>query len=174
MPGKPWQCRGATLIMSKENITHIGGQHYPCRRATLVMSGGNITHAGDGVRRGRGRGFWRRGRCRRRRRRGPIDFVWGWPGTEAKKYHDGYGFSNIIAAHGEEAAKRVLEILAHGKYYVDRSERDAYPVVRGTDVLSVKRRSDNFYVVTSDVDKEKAADYARRGGQVENRAGDDA
>lgn len=39
MPGKHWQCRGATLIMSEENITHIGGQHYPCRRATLPMPG---------------------------------------------------------------------------------------------------------------------------------------
>ena len=138
------------------------------------MSGGNITHAGDGVRRGRGGGFWRRGRCRRRRRRGPIDFVWGWPGTEAKNYHDGYGFSNIIAAHGEEAAKRVPEILANGKYYHDERERGAILVTYRGIVLSLKQRTGNFYVVTSYNDTEKAADYARRGGQVENRAGDDA
>lgn len=138
------------------------------------MSEGNITHAGDGVRRGRGGRFWRRGRCRRRRRRGPIDFVWGWPGTEAKKYHDGYGFSHIIAAHGEEAAKRVPEILAHGKYFHDEQERDAYTVVFRNEIVSVKRKRGNFLVVTSYASDKKATAYVRRGGQIENKAKDDS
>ena len=108
------------------------------------------------------------------RKLGPIDFVWGWPGTEAKKYHDGYGFSHIIAAHGEEAAKRVPEILAHGKYFHDEQERDAYTVVFRNEIVSVKRKRGNFLVVTSYASDKKATAYVRRGGQIENKAKDDS
>lgn len=106
------------------------------------------------------------------RKLGPIDFVWGWPGTEAKKYHDGYGFSHIIAAHGEEAAKRVPEILAHGKYFHDEQRVGDYLIVYKSEVVSLKQRTGNFYVVTSYTADKKATAYVRRGGQIENKAKD--
>lgn len=108
------------------------------------------------------------------RKLGPIDFVWGWPGTEAKKYHDGYGFSHIIAVHGEESAKRVPEILAHDKYFHDEQRVGDYLIVYKSEVVSLKQRTGNFYVVTSYTADKKATAYVRRGGQIEKKAKDDS
>ena len=86
----------------------------------------------------------------------------------------GYGFSHIIAKHGEEAAQKVPKILAFGKYFHDEQERDAYTVVLGNEVVSVKRETGNFLVVTSYASDKKATAYLRRGGQIENKAKDDS
>lgn len=108
------------------------------------------------------------------RRLGPIDFVWGREGNPGRDYEGGYGFSHIIAKHGEEAARRVPAILAYGKYFHDEQERDAYTVVLGNEVVSVKRETGNFLVVTSYASDKKATAYLRRGGQIENKAKDDS
>jgi phage gp29-like protein len=70
---------------------------------------------------------------------GPINFKWGQKGNPAKKYDGGHGFSHIIAKHGEDAARKVPETLAYGKYYPDETESDAYTVVHGNNVVSLKR-----------------------------------
>ena len=103
-----------------------------------------------------------------------IDFVWGREGNPGRDYEGGYGFSHIIAKHGEEAARRVPAILAYGKYFHDEQERDAYTVVLGNEVVSVKRETGNFLVVTSYASDKKATAYLRRGGQIENKAKDDS
>ena len=108
------------------------------------------------------------------RRLGPIDFVWGREGNPGRDYEGGYGFSHIIAKHGEEAAQKVPKILAFGKYFHDEQERDAYTVVLGNEVVSVKRETGNFLVVTSYASDKKATAYLRRGGQIENKAKDDS
>ena len=108
------------------------------------------------------------------RKLGPIDFVWGREGNPGRGYEGGYGFSHIIAKHGEEAAQKVPKILAFGKYFHDEQERDAYTVVLGNEVVSVKRETGNFLVVTSYASDKKATAYLRRGGQIENKAKDDS
>lgn len=108
------------------------------------------------------------------RKLGPIDFVWGREGNPGRDYEGGYGFSHIIAKHGEEAAQKVPKILAFGKYFHDEQERDAYTVVLGNEVVSVKRETGNFLVVTSYASDKKATAYLRRGGQIENKAKDDS
>ena len=108
------------------------------------------------------------------RRLGPIDFMWGREGNPGRDYEGGYGFSHIIAKHGEEAAQKVPKILAFGKYFHDEQERDAYTVVLGNEVVSVKRETGNFLVVTSYASDTKATAYLRRGGQIENKAKDDS
>ena len=107
------------------------------------------------------------------RKLGPIDFVWGREGTQAQNYSDGYGFSKIIKKHGIEAARKVPEILAYGKYYADEQETGAYAVIYNNWMVTIKKRSSNFYVVTSYETKEKATRYRSRGGQIENKAEDD-
>lgn len=108
------------------------------------------------------------------RKLGPIDFVWGRESNLGRDYEGGYGFSHIIAKHGEEAAQKVPKILAFGKYFHDEQERDAYTVVLGNEVVSVKRETGNFLVVTSYASDKKATAYLRRGGQIENKAKDDS
>lgn len=44
---------------------------------------------------------------------GQIDFVWGKPGN-GPKLKKGYGISHIIAKHGEQTAKKVVEVIAKG------------------------------------------------------------
>ena len=109
----------------------------------------------------------------RSKKLGPIDFRWGEPGDPKQDYEGGFGFSHIIAKHGEEAAKRVPNILAYGKYYHDENESGNYLVVHQGAVVSLKRRAKNFYVVSSYEAEKKAAAYTRRGGQIENKATDD-
>ena len=109
----------------------------------------------------------------RSKKLGPIDFRWGEPGDPKQDYEGGFGFSHIIAKHGEEAAKRVPNILAYGKYYHDENENGNYLVVHQGAIVSLKRRAKNFYVVSSYEAEKKAAAYTRRGGQIENKATDD-
>lgn len=106
------------------------------------------------------------------RRLGPIDFVWGREGNPGRDYEGGYGFSHIIAKHGEEAARRVPAILAYGKYFHDEQRVGDYLIVHQSGVVSLKRNSGNFFVVTSYEADKKATAYLRRGGQIENKAKD--
>ena len=106
------------------------------------------------------------------RRLGPIDFVWGREGNPGRDYEGGYGFSHIIAKHGEEAARRVPAILAYGKYFHDEQRAGDYLIVHQNEVVSLKRNSGNFFVVTSYEANKKATAYLRRGGQIENKAKD--
>ena len=106
------------------------------------------------------------------RRLGPIDFVWGREGNPGQDYEGGYGFSHIIAKHGEEAARRVPAILAYGKYFHDEQRAGDYLIVHQNEVVSLKRNSGNFFVVTSYEANKKATAYLRRGGQIENKAKD--
>lgn len=106
------------------------------------------------------------------RKLGPIDFVWGREGNPGRDYEGGYGFSHIIAKHGEEAARRVPAILAYGKYFHDEQRAGDYLIVHQNEVVSLKRNSGNFFVVTSYEANKKATAYLRRGGQIENKAKD--
>ena len=106
------------------------------------------------------------------RKLGPIDFVWGREGNPGRGYEGGYGFSHIIAKHGEEAARRVPAILAYGKYFHDEQRAGDYLIVHQNEVVSLKRNSGNFFVVTSYEANKKATAYLRRGGQIENKAKD--
>ena len=106
------------------------------------------------------------------RKLGPIDFVWGREGNPGRDYEGGYGFSHIIAKHGEEAARRVPAILAYGKYFHDEQRVGDYLIVHQSGVVSLKRNSGNFFVVTSYEADKKATAYLRRGGQIENKAKD--
>ena len=106
------------------------------------------------------------------RKLGPIDFVWGREGNPGRGYEGGYGFSHIIAKHGEEAARRVPAILAYGKYFHDEQHAGDYLIVHQNEVVSLKRNSGNFFVVTSYEANKKATAYLRRGGQIENKAKD--
>ena len=106
------------------------------------------------------------------RKLGPIDFVWGREGNPGRDYEGGYGFSHIIAKHGEEAARRVPAILAYGKYFHDEQRVGDYLIVHQRGVVSLKRNSGNFFVVTSYEADKKATAYLRRGGQIENKAKD--
>lgn len=65
--------------------------------------------------------------------------------------------------------EKVPEILAYGKYYHDETEFGAYTVVYGNDIVSLKKGSNNFYVVSSYEAKEKTTHYSIRGGQIENK-----
>ena len=104
------------------------------------------------------------------RKLGPIDFIWGrvWGN------HEGYGFAHIIDKHGLEAAQKVPEILAYGKYFEDKGRPGNYLVFYQGTVVALKRRADNLYVVSSYEAKEKAAYFASKGGHIENRLEDDA
>ena len=106
------------------------------------------------------------------RKLGPIDFVWGREGNPGQDYEGGYGFSHIIAKHGEEAAQKVPKILAFGKYFHDEQRVGDYLIVHQSGVVSLKRNSGNFFVVTSYEADKKATAYLRRGGQIENKAKD--
>lgn len=106
------------------------------------------------------------------RKLGPIDFVWGREGNPGRDYEGGYGFSHIIAKHGEEAARRVPAILAYGKYFHDEQRAGDYLIVHQNEVVSLKRNSGNFFVVTSYEANKKATAYLRRDGQIENKAKD--
>ena len=57
---------------------------------------------------------------------GYISFLWGFPGTEAKEFHDGYGISHIIAARnaqgvdGENVVRKLVEVIAKGQVFTDK------------------------------------------------------
>ena len=98
--------------------------------------------------------------------------MWGREGNPGRDYEGGYGFSHIIAKHGVAAAHKVPEILAHGKYFHDEQRVGDYLIVHQSGVVSLKRNSGNFFVVTSYEADKKATAYLRRGGQIENKAKD--
>lgn len=57
---------------------------------------------------------------------GYISFLWGFPGTSEKDFHDGYGISHIIAARnaqgadGEAVARKLVEVIAKGNIFTDK------------------------------------------------------
>ena len=57
---------------------------------------------------------------------GYISFLWGFPGTSEKDFHDGYGISHIIAARnaqgadGEAIARKLVEVIAKGNIFTDK------------------------------------------------------
>ena len=100
---------------------------------------------------------------------GPLDFRYGRPDSAPNK-HDGFGLSHIEIDHSPEALAKVPELVAFGKYYPDREETGAYLLVNGDWVLSLKRppTGGRYGPNSCYYDPVKAADYRRRGGQIEN------
>ena len=78
---------------------------------------------------------------------GKIDFIWGTPGTPARNYEDGEGFSKILVKH-KAIASAIPGVIAYGDIYED-TVNGKYYIVKKRYVVSLRKRTGaNSYVIT--------------------------
>ena len=78
---------------------------------------------------------------------GKIDFIWGKPGTPARDYEDGEGFSKILIKH-KATASAIPGVIAYGDIYED-TVNGKYYIVKKRYVVSLRKKAGaNSYVIT--------------------------
>ena len=78
---------------------------------------------------------------------GKIDFIWGTPGTPARNYEDGEGFSKILIKH-KATASAIPGVIAYGDIYEDTANGKYY-IVKKRYVVSLRKKAGaNSYVIT--------------------------
>lgn len=78
---------------------------------------------------------------------GGIDFEYGFPGTEAKGYHDGYGVSHVLVNHSKEAPM-IPGVLAYGDVLENTSEGKYYVIKKRNIVVLKKKPGRNSCLIT--------------------------
>ncbi|MBQ8113674.1 MAG: DUF935 family protein [Kiritimatiellae bacterium] len=78
---------------------------------------------------------------------GKIDFIWGKPGTPARDYEDGEGFSKILIKH-KATASAIPGVIAYGDIYEDTVNGKYYIVMKRYVVSLRKKAGANSYVIT--------------------------
>jgi hypothetical protein len=87
---------------------------------------------------------------------GPIDFKWGSEGDGPPDYNRGNGVAKIIAKHGEASARKMPEIIAHGKIIAHNGnvvvmEKDGWKAM----LTKTAGRDTNHWLLSGYLPKEK-------------------
>jgi len=78
---------------------------------------------------------------------GPIDFIWGYEGTAAKKFEDGRGIAHINKKHNSTMYK-LPGVIAHGAVYQHPDYSNRVGVIKGKMLVVLEKQGSGSYLLT--------------------------